>query len=447
MLLYAIVRLDIAYVEGNALRPTEKQLLQLLYQRARDVAQDFTPQEVTSVMWAQATLFRRADMILDHDAASTSGRGMHRNYEGATDSAARRQDKATLPSILLSRIVSDQARYGAFEISNILWAIARLELQCEAEVLEAIEQRCCGTMHDMTAQGVTNILWSLARLDVQPSLHLREKLIARALALLRSPGGAFTARGVARSLEAVGLLKMDAGGAHKLAESLLRQYLVIVRAGVDGGSGDAAASQGLAQETAAGVDKRAVHGDDVAPLLSGLLLNADSLRAAPSSLAADVLEDVAARVPHFAFKGAAEAGPSSSSTIGPRDLSSALASIASLLLSGRDYEQLRQTAARSLPWNGEQGHLVIPESHEDTTPTRSLYSLTADQPQGLERLHSAVRISSLVVCCLCCCWWFVVECVQRQPLALFCTHACLRARHTARSFERCQVMSFPCVGR
>jgi hypothetical protein len=32
MMLYAAVRLDIAYVEGNALRPAEAQLLQLLYQ-------------------------------------------------------------------------------------------------------------------------------------------------------------------------------------------------------------------------------------------------------------------------------------------------------------------------------------------------------------------------------------------------------------------------------
>ena len=32
MMLYAVVCLDIAYVEGNALRPAEAQLLQLLYQ-------------------------------------------------------------------------------------------------------------------------------------------------------------------------------------------------------------------------------------------------------------------------------------------------------------------------------------------------------------------------------------------------------------------------------
>jgi len=157
-----------------------------------------------------------------------------------------------------------------------------------------------------------------------------------------------------------------------------------------------------------------LHGDDVAPLLSGLLLNAKALRSAPSSLATDVLEDIAARVPHFAIKGAAGPEPSASSTIGPRDLSSALSSIASLLLSGRDYEQLRQTAARSLPWTGEQGHLVIPYSHShgDTAPTHSLYSISAEEPEGMLRLQSAV------CCCLCesscCCWW--KSCALEQPV-------------------------------
>ena len=36
----------------------------------------------------------------------------------------------------------------------------------------------------------------------QPSPRLQEKLVARALELLRAPGGSFSARGVARSLEA-----------------------------------------------------------------------------------------------------------------------------------------------------------------------------------------------------------------------------------------------------
>jgi hypothetical protein len=40
--------------------------------------------------------------------------------------------------------------------------------------------------------------------------------------------------------------------------------------------------------------------------------------------------------------------------VGPPTLSSALASITLLLLHGRGIEMLRQTAARALPWNGQQ---------------------------------------------------------------------------------------------
>jgi len=365
-----------------------------------DVAHEFTPQEVTSVMWAQATLFRRADMILDHTALNQATE--HRSLAAAAASATHRSDKTTLPEILLQRVAADAASFGAFEVSNILWAVANLKRAdpdqgvrwrpynhvakkeaLEPPVLTAVEARCCDTMSEMTAHGVTNILWALVRVHPQPSPRLQEKLVVRALELLRAPGGGFSARGVARSLEAIGILKMDSEGTNGLAGALLQQYLCLMRE--NGGEGVGGA-EGLRR----GSQKQIVHGDDVAPLLAGLLLNAQALRASPPTLAAEVLEDLAGRVPHFAIKGAGGAGERlAASTLGFVDLSSALASIAELLVAGRDYELLRQTAARSLPWTGEQGHLVIPHSRGNVAPANSLFSLNADEPEGLVRLHSA----------------------------------------------------------
>lgn len=77
-------------------------------------------------------------------------------------------------------------RFNAQELSNTLWAYAKLGIQPGGQLLQRFEANCTQQMQYFNVQGVANTAWAYAALNLVPGGGLLEKLEAKAASLATS---------------------------------------------------------------------------------------------------------------------------------------------------------------------------------------------------------------------------------------------------------------------
>ena len=106
---------------------------------------------------------------------------------------------------LLTRALEVSEEFKPQELSNLMWALAKLDITPGAELHMAISRRAVATAMHFNPQNVTNMLWSLATLGIQPEPELMSALSRRA----KKTVGEFTPQGVANMAWALAKLGIE----------------------------------------------------------------------------------------------------------------------------------------------------------------------------------------------------------------------------------------------
>jgi len=92
--------------------------------------------------------------------------------------------------------------FNAQEVSNVLWALAKMEIGAPAQLLEAMETRALATAALWDPQGVANLFWAFAKMERTPSAALLAAMGRQAVSTVR----AFTPQGVSSFMWSLGSL-------------------------------------------------------------------------------------------------------------------------------------------------------------------------------------------------------------------------------------------------
>ena len=83
---------------------------------------------------------------------------------------------------LMARALAIAGDFKPQDVSNILWALATLDIRPEPRLLEAMQRRALATEHDFIAHNVAMLLWALATMGIEPEPFLLKAMQRRVVA-------------------------------------------------------------------------------------------------------------------------------------------------------------------------------------------------------------------------------------------------------------------------
>lgn len=150
-----------------------------------------TPKDLANVLWAIAKRQR-----------SLSNEGA--NIRPLVDS-------------LSALTVAMARRCSAQELSNIMWAFGRLEVQLSPELHNALSKSVVERRSAFIPQGVTNVLWAFGRLRQQPS----EACLRALLGFITERHGKYNSQCIANTITALAELKLPSSTCFPVVDLLL----------------------------------------------------------------------------------------------------------------------------------------------------------------------------------------------------------------------------------
>lgn len=145
-------------VLGAPLTRTMPTLMALIDGRLKALSHDFTPQDITSALYAHVTL-------------------KYKTPKDLLNLIARR-----------AQSLLDSGVFEAQGISLLLWCHAHLGYQNQLVANSAVQQLRQGKFKELTSQGVGNVVWSLSKIREKHSPRVPKDILESALAYVKSHG-------------------------------------------------------------------------------------------------------------------------------------------------------------------------------------------------------------------------------------------------------------------